>query len=89
MVPGMKHAADAVENPVSFYPRRSICVRAEHGEIVLPYGQSQARSHMLPATYATQFGQLVDGDVDAFLALIGGTLSAGGKDIRIERHATD
>lgn len=74
----------AIEDPVTFYPPGSLAFRPAHGEFVIPYGQAQARSHLISAAFATRIGRLTD-NVDRLLREAQGTLNDGGKPIRIER----
>ena len=59
---------DLIENPVTFYPRMSICIRPSL-EVVFPYGQAQARSLTIPAAYACHVADL-EGDRQEWTALL-------------------
>ncbi len=83
----IKSRADAaypVENAVTFYPLGALAFRPQHGEFVIAYGQGQARSHQVPAAYATLIGTL-SSDAAELLRLARATLAEGGKEIVIER----
>ena len=70
---------------MSFYPPGSIAFRAEHGETAFSYGQEQARDHAHAATWACHLGTL-ETNIDAFLAKVTATQSAGGKLMRLVRE---
>lgn len=79
--PALAEAGTEVENPVTFYPRMSICIRPPR-EVVLAYGQAQARSLTIPAAYACHVADL-DGDLDKWVNVLSTLPRAGGRTVQI------
>jgi hypothetical protein len=79
--PALAEAGTKVENPVTFYPRMSICIRPPR-EVVFAYGEAQARSLTIPAAYACHVADL-DGDRDQWVKVLRTLPQAGGRKIQI------
>lgn len=82
--PRLRDAALPFENRVSFYVPGTIDLKPAHGELVIPYGQAQART-VTGNEYATCLARFI-GEHAAFLDVIRRMQREGKKQLSITRE---
>jgi hypothetical protein len=82
--PAVSHQSLPAERRVSMYGRGQILLRPEHGEVVIGYGQGQARDGTSRGSEACHVASIVT-NLDAFLDRIALTRRTGKAPIKITR----
>jgi hypothetical protein len=82
LVDALRDGGAVLENETSIYPRGSIILRPEHGEVAFAYGQAQARDHLSRGAAGCHLAT-VDVGLEDFLEVIARTRQSGAQSVRI------